>query len=114
PIPINASAGMLLSLLVALIVTPWLSLKLLAGHASRHDAQDATTDLDGHVSTAGSMAARLHAVFERLFEPFLDPDKGARRRRWLFASMAGLVLLAASLVVFKLVVLKMLPFDNKS
>ncbi len=33
PIPINASAGMFLSLLIALIVTPWLSLKLLARHA---------------------------------------------------------------------------------
>ena len=34
PIPINASVGMLLSLAIALIVTPWLSLKLLARHAS--------------------------------------------------------------------------------
>ena len=33
PIPINASVGMLLSLAVALIVTPWLSLKLLSRHA---------------------------------------------------------------------------------
>src|SRR5690606_23064271 len=40
--------------------------------------------------------------------------RGARRRHLLFASMGGLVVLAASLAVFQLVVLKMLPFDNKS
>src|SRR5690606_28006401 len=32
----------------------------------------------------------------------------------LFASMGGLVVLAASLAVFQLVVLRLLPFDNKS
>ena len=32
PIPINASVGMLLSLMVALVFTPWLSLRLLANH----------------------------------------------------------------------------------
>src|SRR5690606_40175397 len=41
-------------------------------------------------------------------------DGGARRRHLLFASMAGLVLLAVSLAAFRLVVMKMLPFDNKS
>src|SRR5690606_9384084 len=67
-----------------------------------------------HGHAEGTMAARLHAVFERLMTPFLDAGRGARRRLLLFASMAGLVLLAASLAVFQLVVLKMLPFDNKS
>ncbi len=110
PIPINASVGMLLSLLIALIVTPWLSLKLLRRHAG-----DAKEDGEGgHGHAEGSMAARLHRVFERLMTPFLASDGGARRRRMLFASMAVLVGLAASLAVFKLVVLKMLPFDNKS
>ena len=115
PIPVNASVGMLLSLIIALVVTPWLSLKLLRGHGS-DDAR--AVDADGtdatHGHAAGSMAARLHALFERLMTPFLDPDRGARRRGLLFASMGGLVVLAASLAVFQLVVLKMLPFDNKS
>jgi len=109
PIPINASVGMLLSLMIALVVTPWLSLKLLRRHASTNDAHDAA---HGHVE--GTMAARLHAVFERVMMPFFDSGKGARRRHLLFAAMVGLVLLAASLAMFKLVVLKMLPFDNKS
>ena len=108
PIPINASVGMLLSLLIALVVTPWLSLKLLR----RHGAADGAHAGDGHAP--GTMAARLHRLFERLMGPFLDPDRGTRRRRLLFASMAGLVLLAADLAGVRLVVLKMLPFDNKS
>jgi multidrug efflux pump subunit AcrB len=36
PIPINASVGMLISLAIALIVTPWLSLKLLARPLDAH------------------------------------------------------------------------------
>ncbi len=109
PIPINASVGMLLSLMIALVVTPWLSLKLLRRHSAGHAVEHA-----GHGHAAGTMAARLHRVFDKLMGPFLDAGKGARRRRVLFASMVALVALAASLAVVKLVVLKMLPFDNKS
>jgi multidrug efflux pump subunit AcrB len=105
PIPINASVGMLLSLLIALIVTPWLSLKLLR----RHDG-DAHADHSHEVQQQG----RLHRLFRRLMSPFLFGERTGRKRGLLFASMAGLVLLAASLAVFELVVLKMLPFDNKS
>src|SRR5690606_36068164 len=60
------------------------------------------------------VAGRLHRLFDRTMRPFLDPERGGRRRLWLFGGMAGLVLLSASLAVFQLVVLKMLPFDNKS
>ncbi len=109
PIPINASVGMLLSLMIALVVTPWLSLRLLRRHAPAGEAA-----ANGHGHAEGSMAVRLHRVFERAMTPFLVADGGARRRRLLFVAMAALVALAASLVVFRLVVLKMLPFDNKS
>ncbi|WP_202842641.1 efflux RND transporter permease subunit [Luteimonas saliphila] len=109
PIPINASVGMLLSLLIALVVTPWLSLKLLGRHVAQHATQD-----DGHGHVEGTMAARLHRLFERVMSPFLAREGGARRRHLLFLAMAALVALAASLAMFQLVVLKMLPFDNKS
>ena len=108
PIPINASVGMLLSLAIALIVTPWLSLKLLARHAHTGGG-----GAPGHDSEA-RQAGWLHRLFERVMSPFLVGARAGRRRMLLFASMALLVLLAASLAVFKLVVLKMLPFDNKS
>jgi multidrug efflux pump subunit AcrB len=106
PIPINASVGMLLSLAIALVVTPWLSLKLLARHGDGGSG-------DAHAAEERS-ASRLHRLFDRLMRPFLDPERGGRRRWWLFGGKATLVALSASLAVFQLVVLKMLPFDNKS
>jgi multidrug efflux pump subunit AcrB len=108
PIPINASVGMLLSLAVALIVTPWLSLKLLSRHLG--DAGHG----DGHTAHGSGIAGRLHGLFERLLRPFLHRERGARRRLLLFAGIVGAVILSASLAVVQLVVLKMLPFDNKS
>lgn len=106
PIPINASVGMLLSLLIALTVTPWLAVKLL----SRHYARLGEAGGHGH----GGLAARLHGVFDRLMRPFLDATQGGRRRWKLFAGIGAAVALSVGLVVVQLVVLKMLPFDNKS
>jgi multidrug efflux pump subunit AcrB len=103
PIPINASAGMLLSLLIALTVTPWLAYKLLSRH---HVAAG-----EGH---GGAIASRLSRLFKRVLTPFLDAERGGRRRLMLFAGMVAAVLFAALLAVLQLVVLKMLPFDNKS
>ncbi|MBI1175539.1 MAG: MMPL family transporter [Sideroxydans sp.] len=99
PIPINASMGMLISLAVAFIITPWLALKLSpAQHATATDEQD----------------PKLTRFFRDRLGPFLNREHGksARRKLWL-GILAGL-LLAVSLAGFKLVVLKMLPFDNKS
>jgi len=107
PIPVNASVGMLLSLLIALIVTPWLSLKLLRRHALPPLPPEEGMGERG-------LKRHLHDFFERVMTPFLVADGGARRRRLLFMAMAALVALATSLAVLKLVVLKMLPFDNKS
>ncbi len=100
PIPINASIGMLLSLAVALVITPWASRKLLR---QTHDA--------GHEDRS---AAWLDALFRKLVGPFLRGDEGRRNRRWLVGSVVIAIVLAMSLVVFNAVVMKMLPFDNKS
>ena len=105
PIPINASAGMLLSLAVALIVSPWLALKLL-----RHKSP-LTEQTENHGSVGET---RLNRLFKRIMLPFLDGARAARRRRILFAVIGGLVLVAAGLAVVEAVILKMLPFDNKS
>ena len=104
PIPINASAGMLISLAIALTVTPWLAGRLLGGH---HAAATPVPERAG-------IAARLPRLFGKVLRPFLDPARGGRRRAWLLAGMVLAVLVAALLAVFQLVVLKMLPFDNKS
>jgi multidrug efflux pump subunit AcrB len=102
PIPINASVGMLLSLAVALTVTPWLSLKLIRHHAA--PPEDAGT----------IRASRLHRIFNRVLRPFLQGTGAGRRRMVLMVSMLVLVVGSAGLAVVELVVLKMLPFDNKS
>ncbi len=99
PIPINASMGMMISLAVAFIVTPWLCLRFMVQHEHTPEANDAVP---------------MQGFFARIFGSFLD-DRSGRRNRWLLL-LAILLLIAASvsLAGFKLVVLKMLPFDNKS
>ncbi|HTQ35479.1 MAG TPA: efflux RND transporter permease subunit, partial [Steroidobacteraceae bacterium] len=104
PIPINASAGMLLSLGVALIVTPWFAARLLGRHAA-HAAGGTEKD-------AGSRF--LRRLFTRVLRPFLQGGRAARNRRLLLAGTLLLVVLSAGLAVLRVVVLKMLPFDNKS
>jgi multidrug efflux pump subunit AcrB len=93
PIPINASMGMLISLAIAFTVTPWLALKLLA-HAP-HRAQ-------------GSGSERF---FSKLLGPLVDSSK---KRRQLLYGIFALIAASIGLAGVKLVVLKMLPFDNKS
>jgi multidrug efflux pump subunit AcrB len=99
PIPINASVGMLISLLIALIVTPWLSLKLLAKEHDHHD--------DGK-------ASKLQTLADRVMRRFIVGDDAPKKRRMLWISIAALLAFSAGLAVVKLVVLKMLPNDNKS
>ena len=102
PIPINASMGMMLSLAVALIFTPWLCRTLLGHH--RPSA----------VPEAQAQAGWVQRLFERCVRPFLSPSGGRGRRHQLYWGILGAIVLAVGLVVVKLVVLKMLPFDNKS
>ncbi len=105
PIPINASMGMLLSLAIAFVVTPWLA-RLWMKHTGHHDAA-------APMAPTG-LAARIGPLFERVFGPLLDPARGRRNRRLLGAGVAGLIALSLALPVLGLVMLKMLPFDNKS
>ncbi|HEY0846640.1 MAG TPA: efflux RND transporter permease subunit [Noviherbaspirillum sp.] len=103
PIPINASMGMLLSLAIAFVVTPWLArlwMKSTAGHGNHGDAH--------------GLSAKLAPVFQRIFRPFLDARSGKRNRRLLGLGIAGLIGLSMLLPATGLVLLKMLPFDNKS
>jgi len=99
PIPINASMGMLISLAIAFIITPWLAHKLAdAHHAVVKDERD----------------TKIARFFRDKLSPFLNKEHGKSARRKLWLGILGALLLAVSLAVVKLVVLKMLPFDNKS
>ncbi|MHB1360059.1 MAG: efflux RND transporter permease subunit [Rhodocyclaceae bacterium] len=100
PIPINASMGMFISLAIAFVITPWLALKIMKPATHAHDASAA--------------AGKLERFFRRTLTPFLDPRNGRRARALLWSGVVVAILASVSLGVFKLVVLKMLPFDNKS
>jgi multidrug efflux pump subunit AcrB len=93
PIPINASMGMLISLAIAFTVTPWLALKFFR---AQHHAKE---------------SGRLERLSRRILGPFVA---SAQRRRQMLYAILGLILASVSLAGVKLVVLKMLPFDNKS
>jgi multidrug efflux pump subunit AcrB len=109
PIPINASMGMLISLVVAFVFTPWMSNFMLG---RRHDAAAASGGDHGHHQEFESHA--LQGFFRRVIGPFLEGGRGMLNR-WLL--LAGILLLIAGsllLAANKVVILKMLPFDNKS
>jgi len=98
PIPIGASAAMVFSMVVAFVVTPWAAYRILKGaaHDSRQhgEKEDWTTRLYRHI-----MGPLIHHPW------------------WQAAFLVALVALllgAMSMVYFKLVRVKMLPFDNKS
>jgi len=101
PIPANASAAMLFSFVVAVVLAPWLMLRIYAvwrggSGVSSHDAHD-------------------EGVLGRLYRRVAGPLIATRRRAWMFLVGVGVAtLLACSLFVFKAVTVKLLPFDNKS
>jgi multidrug efflux pump subunit AcrB len=102
PIPINASMGMLISLLVAFIFTPWLFLKVFANHSAPVAA--------GHQE----VSAKLESLFRRLMSPFLAARQGRLNRIKLLVGLLAAISVSVLLVSSQQVVLKMLPFDNKS
>ncbi len=103
PIPINASMGMLLSLAVAFVVTPWLA-RLWMKQASAGDSHGAPKGL----------SAKIAPLFARIFRPMLDDTRGGRYRALLGLGVAALIVISLALPATGLVLLKMLPFDNKS
>jgi multidrug efflux pump subunit AcrB len=99
PIPVGASAAMVFSLIVAFIVTPWASVRLLrsggtAGGHHDHGPEDWSTRLYRRV-----MDTLLHVT---------------RSRNLFLAGVVGLLLFACAMVGVGWVQVKMLPFDNKS
>lgn len=99
PIPINASMGMLISLAVAFVVTPWLALRFSSAH---------------HAEIKDERDTALARFFKSRLSPFLNREHGKKARLKLWLGIAAGLILSVALVGVKLVVLKMLPFDNKS
>jgi len=95
PMPIGASIAMLLSMCVAFVITPWTAKRVLKPSDKPHaQADDAGT---------------------RLYKRFMNDLIRKPSKRWAFIGLVGmLLLLACSLFPLHGVLVKMLPFDNKS
>lgn len=103
PIPANASAAMVFSFFVAVIITPWLMVKI-AGRAP----------MEAHGPNAGSGShdgGVLGRIYSRVARPLL-----ATKTRSLIFLATTVVLSFGSLALFYTqdVTVKLLPFDNKS
>ncbi len=100
PMPIGASIAMILSLFVALTVTPYLGYHLL----QEKEEQE-------HKEAEGMDTSWIYKMYNKIERPFLDSSP---KRRMLLA--VTVVLLFGSVLMFftKSVVVKMLPFDNKN
>lgn len=97
PIPANASSAMILSFFVAVIVTPWLMVRF-----------GGTTHGGGETHHDAGVLGSLYAAAAR-------PILVSKQRSWAFLILVGIAtLLSMALVGFKLVTVKLLPFDNKS
>lgn len=96
PIPANASAAMVLSFFVAVIITPWLMLRI-GGGGGAHPA-----------APQGGWLARTYVATAR-------PIIARRRTALTFLVLVGMAtLLSLGLFATKSVSVKLLPFDDKS
>lgn len=100
PMPIGASIAMLLSLFVALTVTPYLGYHLLQ-----------EKDEQVHKEEQGLETSFIYRIYKKIEQPLLNNSK---RRNLMF--IVTIVLLLGSVILFftKSVAVKMLPFDNKN
>ena len=100
PMPIGASIAMLLSLFVALTVTPYLGYHLLQEKEEQ-----------AHKEEEGLETSAIYKIYKKIEQPFLDSTK--KRNLMLVITV---VLLVGSVLMFftKSVAVKMLPFDNKN
>lgn len=100
PMPIGASIAMLLSLFIALTITPYLGYHLLI----EKDKQQ-QKDEGGHETSL------IYKIYNKFEKPLLDRSK----KRWLILGITGILLLGSVMMFFtKSVAVKMLPFDNKN
>ncbi|WP_457642877.1 efflux RND transporter permease subunit [Persephonella sp.] len=104
PIPINSSVAMFFSMLVAFILTPYLAIRWL-----KHEAETLTPeDLEKEEERTAGFLAKL---FEKIYMPLFK----SRLKRWIFLGAMGLLLVVSvGLLVKRAVLVKMLPYDNKS
>ncbi|MEN6440412.1 MAG: efflux RND transporter permease subunit [Syntrophobacter sp.] len=100
PMALNVPVAMLMSLLVAFTITPWLSLHVLKGVYTHPSV--------GHFRLEETT---LYRIYRRIMENIFH----RRNLQWtIIGGVILLLLFAVWLVLSKRVPLKMLPFDNKN
>ena len=112
PIPIGASAAMFWSLLIAFIVTPWASIRILRWGGKYSKLTEGVAVDDGHKHLASEHAEDF---FTKLYRRMMGPLIHHTGWRWMFLVGITVLLLGAMATVgLGWVKVKMLPFDNKS
>lgn len=101
PMPIGASIAVIFSLLVALTITPYLAYRLLR-FREKHETEE---------KVFNTRDSSIYKIYSRTLLPMLE----SKWKSWGFIGGVTFLLLASvTLVWFKLVPVKMLPFDNKN
>ncbi|WP_369752183.1 efflux RND transporter permease subunit [Flavobacterium sp. WC2409] len=100
PMPIGASIAMILSLFVALTVTPYLGYHLLQ-----------EKDEQGHKEAEGLETNFIYKIYNKLERPLLE---SSMKRRVLVGVTVLLLFGSVAMFFTKSVLVKMLPFDNKN
>lgn len=104
PMPIGASIAMMLSLIVALTLTPYLGYIFLREKEKKgiHHVETKPKSLEN---------TGIYKIYRSFIRPLLE----TRWKRWTFILSIVVVLLASlSMFYTKAVAVKMLPFDNKN
>ena len=112
PMPIGASVAMTFSLVVALVIAPYLAYRLIPSH------EDLTGEKGGGGDGGeggGESEYKLEETFVyRAYAATIEPLLDSAWKRWAFLGGTTLLLLGSvSLFYFRAVTVKMLPFDDK-
>jgi multidrug efflux pump subunit AcrB len=109
PMALNVPVAMLMSMVVAFTITPW-----LAYHGLRHKYRPGAMAAHSHDERDDLDAVKQSALY-RVFYALMAPLLGSRLAAWSFLlGMLALTTGAMGLAVVRSVPLKMLPFDNKN
>jgi multidrug efflux pump subunit AcrB len=113
PMALNVPVSMLMSMLVAFTITPWLSYHLLKRRFKGERGGVSSASAEGHKSY--DPEAVKQTLLYRFFRPLMAPLLSSRLRAGLFLLVIGALTVAAmGLAATRLVPLKMLPYDNKN